>query len=156
MKRRSSRRIRPVPEIDLRRTLAEAGWRLTRQREVVHGYLRSVTFHPTAEQVYAAVRREVPRISLATVYKALEALVEAGLATKLSDASGPARFDHRCDCHYHLRCLKSGQIRDLETPFDRDLLHKLDPQLVKRLRQQGFQVSGHHLEILGYFDRQPV
>jgi Fe2+ or Zn2+ uptake regulation protein len=156
MKRRLSRVSAPAPDIDLRQALAAAGWRLTRQREVVHAYLRSVEFHPTAEQVYAAVRRHIPRISLATVYKALEALVEAGLATKLPDASGPARFDHRCDRHYHLRCLKSGQIRDLQVPFDPDLLDKLDPQLVERLEQQGFQVSGHHLEILGYFEGQPV
>jgi Fe2+ or Zn2+ uptake regulation protein len=144
------------PDPNLRQALAETGWRLTRQRQVVHTYLQSVDFHPTAEQVYMAVRRRIPRISLATVYKALEALVEAGLAAKLADASGPARFDHRCDCHYHVRCLRSGQIRDLDVPFDADLLDRLDPQLVERLRQQGFQVSGHRLEIVGYFTGQPV
>jgi Fe2+ or Zn2+ uptake regulation protein len=152
MKGRPAKLTEPAPAFDLRQALAGAGWRLTRQRELVHAYLRSVDFHPTAEQVHAAVRRQLPQISLATVYKALEALVEAGLATKLPDASGPARFDHRCDRHYHLRCQRSGQIRDLQAPFDPHLLDKLDPQLVERLRQQGFRVSGHHLEILGYFD----
>jgi Fe2+ or Zn2+ uptake regulation protein len=101
--------------------------------------------------VYAAVRRQIPNISLATVYKALEALVDAELATKLPDASGPARFDCRCDAHYHVRCLKTGQLRDLETPFDPQLLDKLDPHLVESLRQQGFQVTGHRLELLGHF-----
>src|SRR5262249_13117679 len=59
----------------LRQALAEAGWRFTRQREAVYAYLRSVDCHPSAEQVYAAVKEQIPHISLATVYKALEALV---------------------------------------------------------------------------------
>jgi Fur family transcriptional regulator, peroxide stress response regulator len=135
----------------LREALTQAGWRYTRQREAVYSYLRSVDCHPTADQVYAAVRAVIPNISLATVYKALDALVDADLATKLPDASGPARFDCRCDAHYHLRCLKTGQLRDLPTPFDPDLLEKLDPQLCECLREQGFEVTGHRLELLGHF-----
>jgi Fur family transcriptional regulator, peroxide stress response regulator len=137
---------------ELREALARAGWRFTRQREAVFHYLRSVDDHPTADQIYAAVRRKIPNISLATVYKALEALVDARLATKLHDDSGPARFDCRCDAHYHLRCLKTGQVRDLPTPFDPQLPMRLDPQLLDLLRRQGFQVTGHRLELLGHFE----
>jgi Fur family transcriptional regulator, peroxide stress response regulator len=137
----------------LREALTRAGCRYTRQREAVFSYLRSVDCHPTADQVYSAVRARIPNISLATVYKALEALVEAELATKLPDASGPARFDCRCDAHYHLRCLKTGQLRDLPTPFDPYLLEKLDPHLTDSLREQGFEVTGHRLELLGHFSR---
>ena len=108
--------------------------------------------HPTAEQVYDAVRQDIPQISLATIYKALEALVDARLATKLSEAAGPARFDSRCDPHYHLRCLETGQVRDLATPFDPTLVQKLDPALVESLRQQGFEVTGHRLELVGHFE----
>jgi Fe2+ or Zn2+ uptake regulation protein len=138
-------------EPTLREALARAGWRYTRQREAVFAYLRSVDCHPTADQVYAAVRTSIPNISLATVYKALDALVDAELATKLPDASGPARFDCRCDAHYHLRCLKTGQLRDLPTPFDPTLLDKLNPQLTQSLRELGFEVTGHRLELLGHF-----
>jgi Fe2+ or Zn2+ uptake regulation protein len=138
-------------QTELRQALAEAGWRFTRQRQAVFAYLCSDPCHPTAEQVFEAVREEIPHISLATVYKALDALVDAGLATKLPDASGPARFDCRSDPHYHLRCLDTGEVRDLQTPFDPTLLDKLDPQLMELLRQQGFQVTGHHLELFGRF-----
>src|SRR5438045_438661 len=103
---------------ELRLALEKAGCRLTRQRAAVFDYLRSVNAHPTAEQVCTAVRRQIPDISLATVYKALETLVEAQLATKLSDADGPARYDCRSDAHYHLRCTKTGKVIDLPTPFD--------------------------------------
>lgn len=136
---------------ELRQTLARAGWRFTRQRQAVFVYLRAAQDHPTADQIYAAVRRQIPNISLATVYKALEALVDAELARKLPHASGPARFDCRCEPHYHLRCLKSGQVRDLDTPFDPRLPDKLDPKLVESLRRQGFHVTSHRLELLGHF-----
>src|SRR5437667_1622970 len=138
----------------LRRALAAAGWRFTRQRAAVFEYLRSINDHTTAEQVYEGVRRDLPHISLATVYKALEALVAAGLANKLPDASGPARYDCRSDAHYHFRCLKTGKLYDLPTPFDRQLLDKLDPTLVESLQRQGFQVTGHHLELLGHFQEE--
>jgi Fe2+ or Zn2+ uptake regulation protein len=131
--------------------LDEAGLRLTRQRTAVFEYLRSVESHPTAEEVYAAVRRDMPHISLATVYKSLEALVESHLASKLAYADGPARYDCRCDAHYHIRCLKTGQVRDLPTAFDTDLLDKLDPSLIDSLRQQGFEVTDYRLELLGHF-----
>jgi Fe2+ or Zn2+ uptake regulation protein len=136
---------------ELRRALDEAGLRLTRQRTAVFEYLRSVESHPTAEEVYAAVRRDIPHISLATVYKSLEALVESHLATKLAYADGPARYDCRCDAHYHIRCLRTGQVRDLPTAFDADLLEKLDPSLIDSLRRQGFEVTNYRLELLGHF-----
>src|SRR5262245_58215219 len=112
---------------DLRKALESAGWRFTPQREAVFAYLCSVSNHPTAEQVYQAVRKNLERISLATVYKALEALVDARVVTKIAEADGPARYDCRSDDHYHLRCLATGQVRDLETPYDSTLLDKLDP-----------------------------
>ena len=54
------------------RRLEAAGCRYTTQRAAVFGFLERVKTHPTAEEVYLAVRRALPRISLATVYKALE------------------------------------------------------------------------------------
>jgi Fe2+ or Zn2+ uptake regulation protein len=138
-------------DADLRQALERAGWRFTRQRAAVYGYLGAVDSHPTAEEVYAAVRRHIPNISLATVYKALDALVDAELAAKIASASGPARYDCRHDAHYHLRCLKTGRIRDLDTPFDPFLLEKLDPHLRDSLRQQGFELTDYRLELLGHF-----
>ena len=78
-------------EADLRQALVKAGWRYTRQRSSVFSFLQAATCHPTAEQVFAGVRTEIPHISLATVYKALEALVDAGLAAHIAHDSGAAR-----------------------------------------------------------------
>src|SRR5262245_27563489 len=94
----------PDQPAELRPALEPAGWRFMRQRAAVCTYLCSVDSHPTAEQVYLGVRANVPNISLATVYKALEALVDVKLAAKLHDLDGPARYDCRSEEHYHLRC----------------------------------------------------
>src|SRR5262245_39498757 len=117
-------------EEELRQALEKAGRRFTRQRAAVFGYLRSVDTHPTAEQVFAAVRQHLPHISLATVYKALEALVAAGVAARLVSDDGTARYDGRSEAHYHFRCLRSGQVRDLPLPYEPDLLQRLAPQLI--------------------------
>ncbi len=135
----------------LRGALEQAGWRCTRQRAGVFNYLCSVESHPTAEEVYLAVRRRLPKISLATVYKALEALVDSHLADKLTSGDGPARYDCHNDAHYHFHCLDSGDVHDLPVPYDPHLIDKLDPDIVESLRRQNFHVTGYRLEVFGHF-----
>ena len=138
----------------VREALEAAGCRYTTQRAAVFDYLEAVKTHPTAEEVYLAVRRRLPRISLATVYKALEALVTAQLAAKLTNGDGSARYDCRGDDHYHLRDVATGEIRDLTVDYDPHLLAKLDPTLVDKLSGSGFQVTGYRLEVLGRFSQK--
>ncbi len=138
-------------EAVVRRALEQAGCRYTAQRAAVFDYLEQAKSHPTAEEVYQAVRKHLPKISLATVYKALEALVEARLAAKLTNGDGSARYDCRGDDHYHLRDVNTGEIRDLPAQFDPQLLSKIDPGLVARLSSAGFEVLGYRLEVLGRF-----
>lgn len=132
-----------------RAALEASGARFTRQRAAVYEHVLGVDDHPTAEEVYQSVRRRLPRISLATVYKALEALVQAGLAHKLAGGDGSARYDCRAEEHYHLRDLKTGEVRDLPVDYDPGLLEKLDPGLIERLRREGFEVTGYRLEVVG-------
>ncbi|HVS37344.1 MAG TPA: transcriptional repressor [Gemmataceae bacterium] len=138
-------------ESELRRALEQAGWRCTRQRATVFSCLQAADCHPTAEQVFAAVRRRMPHISLATVYKALEALVCAGLAARIAHESGAARYDARSDAHYHLRCERTGEVRDLPLPYDPHLIEKIAPELAESLRREGFVITGHRLELVGRF-----
>ena len=107
---------------------------------------------PRRRRFIGPVQEDVPQISLATVYKALEALEASGLAAKIAGGDGSARFDGRNDDHYHLRCLRSGLVEDLATPFDPDLVAKLDPDLADRLQGRGFRVTGYRLELVGYFE----
>ncbi len=141
----------------LRRALEAAGLRCTPQRLAVYDHLAQSADHPTVEDVYQSVRSAMPKISLATVYKALEALVEIGAATKLTGGDGTtrSRYDARHEPHYHFRCLQTGDIFDLPTPFDASLIAKLDPRLPEYLNSQGLRVIGYRLELLGYHELPP-
>jgi Fur family transcriptional regulator, peroxide stress response regulator len=122
--------------------LQSKGFRLTPHREAVHAYLASVDYHPTAEEVYLAVKSHGSRLSLATVYNALEALVEAGLASKLAFGDGSARYDIRTDQHDHIHCLGCGFLRDVPALLRRESIGDVPTE--------GFEVIGYRLEVIGY------
>ena len=79
----------------VREALEAAGRRCTPQRLAVYDHLSRDDRHPTAEDVYNAVKLSIPNVSLATVYKALETLVACNLASKLTAGDGSARYDAR-------------------------------------------------------------
>jgi Fur family peroxide stress response transcriptional regulator len=141
-----------LDEQSLRAALEAAGRKYTRQRAAVYDHLSRLDGHPTAEEVYSRVKATIPAISLATVYKALEAFTASGLAAKIADTDGSARYDARSDHHYHLRCLRSGIVEDLPTEFDPDLVDRLDPALTTQLERRGFRLTGYRLELVGYFE----
>jgi Fe2+ or Zn2+ uptake regulation protein len=126
----------------LRQQLRTKGAQLTEQRAAVYDYLSGVAHHPTAEEVFLAVKAKVPRISLATVYKNLEALVQCGAVSKLTYGDASARYDIRTDHHYHTRCLSCGKIWDLDAKEGTELLKRIKPQA-------GFEVEDYRLELLG-------
>jgi Fur family transcriptional regulator, peroxide stress response regulator len=132
------------PEQILREALDAAGQRFTGQRAAVFRYLLSTDSHPTADEVFVAVRAEVPVISLATVYKSLETLVGCGLATKLTYGDGSARYDGRTDPHHHARCLACSRIFDVAGRLPADEIQELNPG------SDRFQVTGYRLEFTGY------
>lgn len=131
-------------DVVLRRALEANGQRFTEQRSAVYRFLSGTVSHPTADEVFLAVRGEVPGISLATVYKSLETLVGCGLATKLTYGDASARYDGRTDPHHHARCLSCDRVIDVPGRLpDRDL----DPL---REGASGFDITGFRLELLGY------
>ena len=95
--------------------LRRAGYRVTRQRAAVYERLLSTDSHPTAETLHRMVQPELPRISLATVYNAVDSLVEVGLARKLERSSSSARYDADTGDHAHFRCLSCDDVWDVST-----------------------------------------
>lgn len=87
--------------------------RLTPQRKLILEELSKTTSHPTAGELYDVVRTRLPRISLGTVYRNLEFLASHGFIRKLELSGAPARYDSRCDGHYHVRCLRCGRVDDV-------------------------------------------
>jgi Fur family peroxide stress response transcriptional regulator len=125
----------------LRDALEANGQRFTDQRAAVYRFLLGTTNHPTADEVFTAVRADIADISLATVYKALETLVSCSLAVKLSYGDDSARYDARTDDHYHSRCVQCGQVRDVPGQV---------PEILPQLHVgDGFRVQGYRVEVIG-------
>jgi Fe2+ or Zn2+ uptake regulation protein len=132
-----------APEAMLREALEASGQRYTDQRAAVYRFLLGTDAHPSADDVFTAVRGELPEISLATVYKSLETLVGCGLAMKLTYGDGSARYDGRTDPHPHARCLACGAVLDVPGRLDGRALADLG-------EVPGFAVEGYRLELVGY------
>ena len=88
----------------------------SRQREIIYEQVRNFPVHPTAEEVYRALKNDNPNLSLGTVYRNLNQLSEAGMLLKIPIADGSDRFDGRADRHYHMICEKCGRaLKDAES-----------------------------------------
>ncbi|MCR5691972.1 MAG: transcriptional repressor [Eubacterium sp.] len=90
----------------------------SRQREAVLRFMKSTKTHPTAEQVYKAVREDFPKISLATVYRNLNLLVEHGQLRRLNSGNGVDHFDAVLTAHNHFVCRQCGRMFDLEAQVE--------------------------------------
>lgn len=84
----------------------------SRQREAIKTYLMSRTDHPTADQIYAALREEFPNISLGTVYRNLSLLEELGEIQRFRSGTTD-RFDGNAANHYHFICNECGCVDDI-------------------------------------------
>ncbi|MBN2112349.1 transcriptional repressor, partial [Candidatus Woesearchaeota archaeon] len=91
--------------------------RMTSQRMKILEYLKGVKTHPAAEEVYRNVKKELPAITLATVYRNLNLLAEEGKILKI-EINNESRFDADISCHQHLVCRKCGRITDI---FKKDI-----------------------------------
>jgi Fur family ferric uptake transcriptional regulator len=117
-------------------------FRMTPQREVILQEVEKADSHPTADQIYARVRKRLPRISLGTVYRNLEVLSQRGMIRKVEVGGSQRRFDWKTDNHYHARCLSCGRVDDL--PIEPEMsLEKVIGSLVD------YQITGHLLEFVG-------
>jgi Fur family peroxide stress response transcriptional regulator len=134
----------PEAERRLRLALEVRGQRYTAQRAAVYRFLHATDVHPSAEDVFRRVRMELPGISLATVYKSLETLVDCGLVQKLTYGDTAARYDGRTDPHSHARCLGCGRIADVPGPMPGA------EQLSLHDQAGHFRVTGYRLELTGF------
>ena len=90
----------------------------TRQRQLILEAVRATNSHPTADELFQMIRRKLPTISLATVYRNLNFLSEIGEIRKLAMPGMPDRFDWRMDPHDHRVCDTCGQVVDFVLPHD--------------------------------------
>ncbi|MEM1186391.1 MAG: Fur family transcriptional regulator [Planctomycetota bacterium] len=124
-------------EAGLRDFFRAAGLRCTRQRELVYQALAATKSHPTADELYLAVRVDEPGLSLATVYNTLEAFTAAGLCRRLPSPSGtgPARYDADTSQHAHV-ALPDGRVVDVPAALGSELLSNLPADLMARVEAE--------------------
>lgn len=116
--------------------------RRTRQREVILSVLRSTTSHPTADWVYQEVRKEMPNVSLGTIYRNLKILTEMGEALELSYGSTYSRFDGNTEEHYHFVCESCDNVFDIDMPLIEGIGDNVEEAM-------GAKVTSHRLEFYG-------
>ena len=93
----------------------------SRQRESIKACLMACRDHPTADDIYMRIREEYPNISLGTVYRNLNLLVEIGEIQKLCCGDGADHFDGDITPHYHFVCHRCGVVSDLPMPVAEEM-----------------------------------
>jgi len=93
----------------------EKGYKLTSQRLAICKFILSHKDHPTANQIYQALKEEYPTISLGTIYKTLHLLKGLGLLQELGFNEGSIRYDSDMELHVNMVCSKCGKIYDYKT-----------------------------------------
>ena len=113
--------------------------RNTKQKKIIYETLAMTKSHPTADWVYQEVRKSLPRVSLGTIYRNLNSLVEDGFVNEILAERNISRYDANTDNHAHLICTNCDEISDV---FDIQIKH--DPQ-----KTMGFKVMRINVHYYG-------
>ena len=116
--------------------------RFSRQRQLILDTVCSLDCHPTADDIYSIVKNLIPAISLGTVYRNLNVLVEEGLVQKVSIGKATERYDSRLEPHYHMICLKCGRVVDVPLTYE----HEID---AKANHCSDLKIVGHEIVFSG-------
>jgi Fur family transcriptional regulator, peroxide stress response regulator len=120
----------------------EGGLPVTTQRRAVFEAIQARTDHPTAEQLYRAVRAQLPQVSRMTVHRILGAFVSLGLVARTCHPGSAARFDPKLHQHHHLVCLSCGRIVDVEDP-------RLNRIRWPEVKTREFQIEDYNIHFRG-------
>ena len=102
-----------VAERDVREKFRRSGYTLTSQRRAVLDALKECKGHPSAEEVYLAVKKKNPKVALGTVYQALSVLEEIGLIGAKRWSESPVRYDLNTEPHHDIRCTECGVVEEI-------------------------------------------
>lgn len=118
------------------------GIAMTHQRQVLYEVMQQMEGHPSPEDIYERVRKKIPAISLATVYKNIHLFVESGVLRELSLHHGSVRLEMNGADHHHAVCSKCKSVSDLDES-SLGLLQK------RRKLPGGFLVERYSVDVIG-------
>ena len=129
--------------------LVEKGLKVTPQRMAILEAIQHLGNHPTAENISDYIRKNHPNISVATVYKVLDVLVENNLIRRVKTEKDVMRYDAVLESHHHIYCTDSDNIEDY---FDDDLDRMLQAYFEQK-KLTNFQIEDIKLQIIGKCNR---
>lgn len=122
--------------------LKENNIKVTPQRLAIYNILYNTKEHPSAEKIYDALQETHPTMSLATVYKTLDALKKAHLVQELNTNGDSSRYDADISSHPHAVCMECGGVYDIFT-------NKLDDAIEKVQKETDFQIEDKQVFFYG-------
>jgi len=130
--------------LELDRYLTSKALKQTRQRRIIVQHFLALNRHVDAEELYARTRNAGHDFGLATIYRTLNLLTEAGLAEQKSFSDGRSVFEVNLpDQHHdHLICLECGHVLEFENSEIEDLQEKV-------AAKHGFELKSHRLDLFG-------
>jgi Fur family peroxide stress response transcriptional regulator len=128
---------------DVREKLVDANLKATHQRIVIYDAVLQMMDHPTAERVFDHVKPSNPSISIGTVYKTLDTLVEAGLVHKVSSTDHSMRYDSNIAHHNHIYLEDTKEIVD----YHDEELQSMVLEYLKRKKLKNIEIKDVQLQI---------
>ncbi|MBX5482170.1 MAG: transcriptional repressor [Myxococcaceae bacterium] len=124
--------------------MAQHGLKSTRQRSLIIDTFFDLEGHHTVEDLWARVRKQDARVSVATVYRTMKLLADCGLAHPRNFGDGQTRYEAAVGRHHHdhLICTRCGLIVE----FENDRIEALQDAVA---RKHGFTVVSHKMELYG-------
>jgi len=113
----------------------------SRQRDIILKMVQNSYHHPNAYMVYEEVRKEIPNISLGTVYRNLNLLSELNLIKKIIVPSGNDRYDKTLINHSHFHCDKCKKVFDINESFQK-ITTKIEQKLECKIISQDSVFNG--------------
>jgi Fur family transcriptional regulator, peroxide stress response regulator len=113
----------------------------SQQREAIYEYVASEQSHPTADQVFAGVRRTWPTLGLATVYRNLAALVSEGRLS-CSVHEGVTRYDAETGLHHHFTCRSCGNVQNIELDLPSEVLRRARRKVAGKVEAVSLDLQG--------------
>ncbi|MFB3766335.1 MAG: Fur family transcriptional regulator [Methanotrichaceae archaeon] len=124
------------------KALRGKGYKATPQRIAISRLVLHNHSHPTAQKIYSEVKKVYPTVSLATIYKTIQILKEAGLVQELNLPDDQARFDPNTNPHAHLVCMRCRSINDRTDPMISEIVNRIS-------NDADFAAAGLNFDIFG-------
>ena len=100
---------------DEKRILLEHGVRPLNHRVAVYRYLVENQNHPTADDIYGDLKKQMASISRTTVYNVLNLLCDQNVVKRIAIEKNEMRYDANTENHIHFRCIECGNVYDLHS-----------------------------------------